>query len=122
MNDLCESQGWDIEIKAGNIGQIDVNIPWNALMSEDSLIEISDLYLEGRPKSRPKDGASMIESMWSSMSSSMQLARDCLEHESGPSSQNQPMEGLERFAQIIDSGELIVKIVPINSRTKKRPF
>lgn len=104
LNELCESQCWDIEIKAGNIGQIDVNIPWNALMSEDSLIEISDLYLEGRPKSRPKDGSSMIESMWSSMSSSMQLARDCLEHESGSSTQNQPLEGLERFAQIIDSG------------------
>lgn len=101
---MCENQGWDIEIKAGSIGQIDVNIPWNALMSEDSLIEISDLYLECRPKSRPKNGSSMIESMWSSMSSSMQLARDCLEHENGPSTHNQPLEGLERFAQIIDSG------------------
>lgn len=74
-------------------------------MSEDSFIEITDLYFELRPKCRPKDGTSMIESMWSSMSSSMQLAKDCLEHESS-SPQNQPMEGLERFAQIIDSGKL----------------
>lgn len=101
---MCESQGWDIEVKAGHIGKIDVNIPWNALMSEDSFIEITELYFELRPKSRPKDGASMIESMWSSMSSSMQLAKDCLEHESGPNPQNPPMEGLERFAQIIDNG------------------
>lgn len=112
LNELCESQGWDIEVTAGHIGQIDVNIPWNALMSEDSSIELTDLYFELRPKSRPKDGASMIESMWSSMSSSMQLAKDCLEHEgnagggSGAAgAQNPPMEGLERFAQIIDNGK-----------------
>lgn len=104
LNDLCENQGWDIEVKAGHIGKIDVNIPWNALMSEDSFVEITELYFELRPKCRPKDGASMIESMWSSMSSSMQLAKDCLEHESGPNPTNQPMEGLERFAQIIDNG------------------
>lgn len=112
MNELCESQGWDIEVTAGHIGQIDVNIPWNALMSEDSFIEITDLYFELRPKCRPKDGvASMIESMWSSMSSSMQLAKDCLEHEAGGNAQNPPMEGLERFAQIIDNGKQIKKCI-----------
>lgn len=85
-------------------------------MSEDSFIELTDLYFELRPKSRPKDGASMIESMWSSMSSSMQLAKDCLEHEgnsggtgggsgSAAGAQNPQMEGLERFAQIIDNGK-----------------
>lgn len=113
MNELCESQGWDIEVTAGHIGQIDLNIPWNALMSEDSSIEVTDLYFELRPKSRPKDGASMIESMWSSMSSSMQLAKDCFEHEgsgvggggSTTGAQNPAMEGLERFAQIIDNGK-----------------
>lgn len=114
LNELCESQGWDIEVTAGHIGQIDVNIPWNALMSEDSSIELTDLYFELRPKSRPKDGASMIESMWSSMSSSMQLAKDCLQHEGNnggagsglAGAQNPPMEGLERFAQIIDNGNV----------------
>lgn len=83
-------------------------------MSEDSFIELTDLYFELRPKSRPKDGASVIESMWSSMSSSMQLAKDCLEHEGNSgeaggggtaAAQNPPMEGLERFAQIIDNGK-----------------
>lgn len=105
LNELCESQAWDIEVTAGHIGKIVVNIPWNALMSEDTCIEVSDLYFEIRPKCRPKDGTSMIESMWSSMSSSMQLARDCLEREGGPTVQNAPMEGLERFAQIIDNSE-----------------
>lgn len=54
----------------------------------------------------------MLESMWSSMSSSMQLAQECLEKNGGedieiemqsPSS----MEGLEKFAQTIDNSELI---------------
>lgn len=75
-------------------------------MSEDSFIEITGLYFELRPKSRRKDCASVIESIWSSMSSSMQLARDCLEQEGGLSvgaAPNAPMEGLERFAQVIDN-------------------
>ena len=103
LNELCENQAWDIEVTDGTIGQIVVNIPWNALLSEDSCIEITDLYLELRPKYRPKDGTTMIESMWSSMSSSMQLAKDCIAQEGGVS-QISPMEGLERFAQVIDNG------------------
>lgn len=108
LNEQCENQGWDIEIISGHIGQIDVNIPWNALMSEDTFIEITDLHLGLRPKNRPKGSTSMIESMWSSMNSSMQLARDCLEQEDGLNAQNQPMEGLERFAQVIENGRHIL--------------
>ncbi|XP_031632964.1 autophagy-related protein 2 homolog B [Contarinia nasturtii] len=122
LNDLCENQGWDIEVIAGHIGRIDVNIPWNALMSEDSFVEITDLYFEIRPKCRPKDGASMIESMWSSMSSSMQLAKDCLEHESGPNPPNQPMEGLERFAQIIDNVLNRIKVRLIDTEIRLEYF
>jgi autophagy-related protein 2 len=52
----------------------------------------------------------MLESMWSSMSSSMQLAQECLEKNEDPelevpTSSNQ-MEGLEKFAQTIDNSEL----------------
>lgn len=105
INEVLESQAVDIEVVAGNIGKIELNVPWNALMSEDTNVEVNKPFLHLRPKCRPKDGASMIESMWSSMSSSMQLAKDCLEQENGSSSSNQPMEGLERFAQIIDNGK-----------------
>mgnify|MGYP007092088288 CR=1 FL=1 len=49
----------------------------------------------------------MLESMWSSMSSSMQLAQECLEknedEEAATASSN--MEGLEKFAQTIDNSE-----------------
>jgi len=49
----------------------------------------------------------MLESMWSSMSSSMQLAQECLEKEEdeevAASSNSSGMEGLETFAQTIDN-------------------
>jgi len=53
---------------------------------------------------------SMFESMWSSMSSSIQLAEDCLKTENeaeAPNSEDaaQTFEGLERFAQTIDSSK-----------------
>lgn len=52
----------------------------------------------------------MFESMWSSMSSSMQLAQECLEktedEEAASASTNTPnMEGLEKFAQTIDNSK-----------------
>jgi autophagy-related protein 2 len=49
----------------------------------------------------------MLESMWSSMSSSMQLAQECLEkdedEEAAANASN--MEGLESFAQTIDNSK-----------------
>lgn len=46
----------------------------------------------------------MLESMWSSMSSSMQLAAECLREEDGPKDTH-PVEGIEMFAHTIDSSE-----------------
>lgn len=54
----------------------------------------------------------MLESMWSSMSSSMQLAQECLERngdeEAAAATANTPMEGLEKFAQTIDNSEFLI--------------
>lgn len=107
MNDVCECQGWCIEVIGGRIGSIKVNVPWNALMSEDSSIEVTGLSINLKPLARQKDGTSMLESMWSSMSSSMQLAQDCLEKEGSGLSAAKKMEGLECFAQTIDNGKHI---------------
>uniref|UniRef100_A0A182K4W6 Autophagy-related protein 2 n=1 Tax=Anopheles christyi TaxID=43041 RepID=A0A182K4W6_9DIPT len=132
LNELCEGQGWGIEVTGGHIGSVTVNVPYDSLLAKDSSIEVSNLTISLRPKARPTDGTSMLESMWSSMSSSMQLAQEYLEREStggsiadgysthgshsrggggGSSSasatgQQLPpsaMEGLENFAQIIDN-------------------
>jgi hypothetical protein len=54
-------------------------------------------------------GTTMLESMWSSMSSSMQLAQECLERnsdeEAAAAANTSSMEGLEKFAQTIDNSE-----------------
>ncbi|XP_029712827.1 autophagy-related protein 2 homolog A [Aedes albopictus] len=108
LNDLCEGQGWGIEVICGHIGAVTVNIPYEAPLAKDSSIEVTNLSISLRPKARVTDGTSMFESMWSSMSSSMQLAQECLERESGcaesPSAAStNAIEGLEKFAQIIDN-------------------
>lgn len=110
LNDLCEGQGWGIEVICGHIGAVTVNIPYEAPLAKDSSIEVTNLSISLRPKARVTDGTSMFESMWSSMSSSMQLAQECLERESGcaesPSAAStNAIEGLEKFAQIIDNGK-----------------
>lgn len=109
INELCESQGWGIEVTGGHIGSVAVTIPWNALMTRDSHIEVSELSMTIRPRARQTDGTSMLESMWSSVSSSMQLAQECLEKEGGEidaeTAQNAAIEGLEKFAQTIDNGK-----------------
>lgn len=80
-------------------------------MMKDSYVEVDGLSIALRPLAREaEDGASMFESMWSSISSSMQLAQDCLEKEELPmhAVQSSPMDGLERFAQIIDNSKFKV--------------
>ena len=45
--------------------------------------------------------AEMIESMFSSMTTSMEMAQECLKQEKETA---QPFEGLEKFAQTIEAG------------------
>lgn len=54
-------------------------------------------------------GASMFESMWSSMTSSIQLAEECLKQSSEQISDEQPnpVNGVEEFAKTIDSSMLV---------------
>lgn len=92
------------------MGSVTVNIPWNALMAEDGYMEITNLYLAIKPRpieQATTDGKSVLESMFSSMSSSMQLAQDCMEKEriTQANVQATAMEGLEKFAMTIDNGE-----------------
>lgn len=50
----------------------------------------------------------MFESMWSSMTNSMQLAQECLKQQTqNAADSEQALEGIERFAQIIDSSTLL---------------
>lgn len=63
------------------------------------------------------DDTGMLESMWSSMSSSMQLAQECLEREGDvPLVPSSTINGLERFAQLIDNGKS--RFLSLHIRTK----
>lgn len=56
MNEICEAQGWDVEVTGGCIGSVTVNVPWTAPMTEDSYIEVGQLNVSLKPMARQKDG------------------------------------------------------------------
>ena len=90
----------------GHLGSVTVNVPWTKLMTEDGYVEITHLYLAVKPRPlKATDGKSVLECMFSSMSSSMQLAQDCMEREhlTQASVQAAAMEGLGQFAMTIDN-------------------
>ncbi|XP_069689778.1 autophagy-related protein 2 homolog B isoform X2 [Periplaneta americana] len=106
LNELGEQQNLPIEFVDGYISQMSVSIPWSSLLSDSSFVEVTGLILTIQPKQRADNGVSMFESMWSSMTSSMQLAEECLKQgasDGKDADQSQPLEGLELFAQAIDS-------------------
>lgn len=100
---MGEQQQLPLEFVDGFVEEMSVSIPWSALLSEASYVEVTGLRLTVQPRQRTETGTSMFESMWSSMTSSMQLAQECLQQDANTSGNSQPLEGIERFAQTIDS-------------------
>ncbi|RZF47432.1 hypothetical protein LSTR_LSTR007359 [Laodelphax striatellus] len=110
LNDLGEQSHLPFEFVDGYIDDMSVSIPWASLFSDSSFVQVSGLVLTVQPKER-EQGASMFDSMWSSMvsTSSMQMAAECME-ETKESDQSNPLEGIEKFAQAIDSILTRVKV------------
>uniref|UniRef100_A0A1A9ZHI9 Autophagy-related protein 2 n=1 Tax=Glossina pallidipes TaxID=7398 RepID=A0A1A9ZHI9_GLOPL len=102
-----QSLGWPFEFTSGYIGRLTVSVPWNTLMTSDSSIEADNVTLCFRPVKRSKthDGTSMLESMWSSVSSSLQLAEECMRQNEDDFDSSIPNSiiGLEKFAETIDN-------------------
>ncbi|CAK1550463.1 unnamed protein product [Leptosia nina] len=117
LNELGDTQNWPLEIVDGHMQEITVTIPWSTLLKDDSIVEINGLSLTVQPKVRAEPVSSMLESMWSSMSSSMQLAAECLRDEAGPQETN-PVEGIEMFAHAIDSLLSRVKVKFVNTKVR----
>ncbi|OQV11992.1 Autophagy-related protein 2-like protein B [Hypsibius exemplaris] len=103
INDTFEAANLPFEIVDGFIGKVSVEIPWSALLSESTHVEIQGLEVTLKPK-QVAEKSVMLSSMWGSMTkSSMQLAEECLkEEERTKRSQPSQFEGLEKFAQAID--------------------
>ncbi|XP_059486897.1 autophagy-related protein 2 homolog A [Neocloeon triangulifer] len=102
LNEVSTQQSLPFWFVEGSVSQVCVSVPWSSLLSDSSYVEICGLSLTVRPKHRVETGASMLESMWNSFSSSMQLAEECLKQDMEQDTAA-PLEGLEMFAQMIES-------------------
>ncbi|XP_011343662.1 autophagy-related protein 2 homolog B isoform X2 [Ooceraea biroi] len=103
LNEMGEQQHLPLEFVDGFITEISLMVPWSALLSQPSHVEVKGLRLTVQPRQRAETGTSMFESMWSSMTSSMQLAQKRLQQDVTNAENVQPLEAVELFAQTIDS-------------------
>ncbi|KAK2180611.1 hypothetical protein NP493_435g00000 [Ridgeia piscesae] len=119
INEALENFNAPVEVVDGFIGNISVSIPWSALVSDNTVIEVHNLELTIQSKRRPEhtDGqcpGATLDSMLSSMTTSLQLAQECLKEEPSAGEQladaAKPFEGLEMFAQTIEAGLHSVKV------------
>ncbi|XP_043255081.1 autophagy-related protein 2 homolog A [Colletes gigas] len=110
LNEMGEQQHLPLEFVHGFVAEMSISIPWSTLLSEASYVEVTSLRLTVQPRQRKKSSTSMFESMWNSMSSSMQLAQECLQEDANNTGNLQPLEGVELFAQTIDSILYRVKV------------
>uniref|UniRef100_UPI00398F3EA5 autophagy-related protein 2 homolog B-like isoform X2 n=1 Tax=Pristiophorus japonicus TaxID=55135 RepID=UPI00398F3EA5 len=129
LNEILDSLDAPLEIIEGFIQNISVSIPWSSLLQENCAVEVQGLEMVFRPRPRIVSGSEPM--YWSSfMTDSMQLAKECLsqrltdDQAEGP----QPFEGLEKFAETIETVLRRVKLtfldtvlriehVPENSKT-----
>lgn len=113
LNELVEMQGWPFEFSSAHIGELIVTVPWNALLTNDSSIEIVQITLRVRPVHRAFYGLSMLESMWSSASSSLQLAQECMK-QADEVDVGDNFAGnficLDKFTETIDNGNVYRKL------------
>ncbi|KAJ7988630.1 hypothetical protein DPEC_G00311210 [Dallia pectoralis] len=129
LNEILESVDAPFEVIEGFIQTISLTVPWSSLLQENCALEVKGLEMVFRP--RPRIASGMEPMYWSSfMTSSMQLAKECLSQrltdDFGESFQ--PLEGLEKFAETIETVLRRVKVtfldtilriehVPENSKT-----
>ncbi|XP_076833949.1 LOW QUALITY PROTEIN: autophagy-related protein 2 homolog B [Brachyhypopomus gauderio] len=129
LNEILESVEAPFEVSEGFIQAISLTVPWASLLQDNCALEVKGLEMVFRPRPRMTSGTEPM--YWSSfMTSSMQLAKECLSQrltdDLGESFQ--PLEGLEKFAETIDTVLRRVKVtfldtvfriehVPDNSKT-----
>uniref|UniRef100_A0A8C4NVP2 Autophagy related 2A n=1 Tax=Dicentrarchus labrax TaxID=13489 RepID=A0A8C4NVP2_DICLA len=111
VNELLESLGAPLEIVDGFVSSIAVTIPWQALLTDHCTLEVSGLQITCRPKC-----PEIQKSLNPLMTSSMQLAQECLKDP--PEASEEPpaqLEGLEMFAQTIETVLRRIKVTFIDT-------
>ncbi|XP_028916332.1 autophagy-related protein 2 homolog A isoform X3 [Ornithorhynchus anatinus] len=104
VNELLESVDSPLELVDGFVGSIEVAVPWAALLTDHCTMHVTGLQLTLRPRSSEASGGSESQGWASCMTTSLQLAQECLrEGPPEPAEPPQPLEGLEMFAQTIET-------------------
>uniref|UniRef100_A0A8C7PAA3 Autophagy related 2A n=1 Tax=Oncorhynchus mykiss TaxID=8022 RepID=A0A8C7PAA3_ONCMY len=115
VNEHLESLGAPFEIVDGFVSSIEVTIPWSDLVTDHCTLVISGLQITCRPKYRSSGG--LDSQGWSTcMTSSMQLAQECLKDPPEASEEPPaPLEGLEMFAQTIETVLRRIKVTLLDT-------
>uniref|UniRef100_A0A8C5AZW6 Autophagy related 2A n=1 Tax=Gadus morhua TaxID=8049 RepID=A0A8C5AZW6_GADMO len=115
VNEFLESLGAPLEIVDGFVSSIAVTIPWQALVTDHCTLEVTGLQITCRPKYRTS-GSWDSQGWSSSMTSSMQLAQECLKDPPETSEEPPaPLEGLEMFAQTIETVLRRIKVTFVDT-------
>ncbi|XP_018413862.1 PREDICTED: autophagy-related protein 2 homolog B [Nanorana parkeri] len=103
LNEILESADAPLEVTEGFIQTISLSVPWGSLLQDNCALEVKGLEMVFRPRPRPRSASEPM--YWSSfMTSSMQLARECLSQKlTDEQESSQPFEGLEKFAETIET-------------------
>lgn len=123
LNEMLSNSGIPIELVDGYIESISVSVPWKALLNDSCEICIHGLNLTFAGRQKPE--GSLVESInsWSSMSmtTSIQMAQECLRQDPTLNEQedsSQAFEGLEAFAQTIESVLARVRLSFVNTKIR----
>ncbi|XP_027628218.1 autophagy-related protein 2 homolog A isoform X1 [Tupaia chinensis] len=104
VNEVLESMESPLELVEGFVSSIEVAVPWAALLTDHCTVCVTGLQLTLQPHRGPGPGAADSQSWASCMTTSLQLAQECLRDGlPEPSEPPQPLEGLEMFAQTIET-------------------
>uniref|UniRef100_A0A8C8C3T3 Autophagy related 2A n=1 Tax=Oncorhynchus tshawytscha TaxID=74940 RepID=A0A8C8C3T3_ONCTS len=108
VNEHLESLGAPFEIVDGFVSSIEVTIPWSALVTDHCTLIISGLQITC---------GGLDSQGWSTcMTSSMQLAQECLKDPPEASEEPPaPLEGLEMFAQTIETVLRRIKVTLLDT-------
>ncbi|XP_027264310.1 autophagy-related protein 2 homolog A isoform X6 [Cricetulus griseus] len=116
VNEVLRSMESPLELVEGFVSSIEVAVPWAALLTDHCTVCVSGLQLILQPRQGPGPGAADSQSCSSCMTTSLQLAQECLrEGLPEPSEPPQPLEGLEMFAQTIETVLRRIKVTFLNT-------
>ncbi|XP_021007108.1 autophagy-related protein 2 homolog A isoform X2 [Mus caroli] len=116
VNEFLRSMESPLELVEGFVSSIEVAVPWAALLTDHCTVCVSGLQLTLQPRQGSGPGAADSQSWASCMTTSLQLAQECLrEGLPEPSEPPQPLEGLEMFAQTIETVLRRIKVTFLNT-------